>query len=190
LERCLACEADAVDTRGEPLLPGPRLHAHSRNPAFTNWACASRRLPRTSPDVPTTHRDSLRFLPMQHDKPDLIVGRFREPPARQCLRNTTVVCTIRSGCGQPSKAAPLGCRPRSASQARQRSTVPSPITSHQSHLTSHASVASTALRSAFSSPGVNSIAPAFALAIACSPLRAPTRACVQPGCDTVQAITT
>jgi len=30
VERCLACEADAVGTPGgEPLLPEPRLHAHS-----------------------------------------------------------------------------------------------------------------------------------------------------------------
>jgi hypothetical protein len=80
--------------------------------------------------------------------------------------------------------------PWGADRGRPRKRGSAPQFRHQSHLTSHASVASTALRSAFSSPGVNSIAPAFALAIACSPLRAPTRACVQPGCDTVQAITT
>jgi len=33
--------------------------------------------------------------------------RFREPPARQRLRNTTVVCAISSGYGQRSEAAPL-----------------------------------------------------------------------------------
>jgi hypothetical protein len=114
------------------------------------------------------------FLPVQHDKPNRIVGRFREPPARQLLRNATVVCRISSGYGQPSKAAPLqGNRPRTAA--------PPPLTPHVSPLPNHAPVASTALRSAFNSPGVNSISPAFAFAIACSPLRAPTRACVQPG---------
>jgi len=40
-------------------------------------------------------------------RPNRIVGRFREPPARQRLRHTTVACTISSGCGQRSKAAPL-----------------------------------------------------------------------------------
>jgi hypothetical protein len=96
------------------------------------------------------------------------------------------------------KAAPLqeGCRPAAAShlssvafsEGGKRGSAPLPR--DVSRLTSHAPVASTALRSAFNSPGANSIAPALALAIACSPLRAPTRACVQPGCETVQAITT
>jgi len=40
-------------------------------------------------------------------RPNRIVGRFREPPARQRLINTTVVCAIRSGYGQHLKAAPL-----------------------------------------------------------------------------------
>jgi hypothetical protein len=97
------------------------------------------------------------------------------------------------------KAAPLqeGCRPHRPrtcppcfSEGGSEAALHCRATSHFSRLTSHAPVASTALRSAFNSPGVNSIAPALALAIACSPLRAPTRACVQPGCETVQAITT
>jgi hypothetical protein len=32
-------------------------------------------------------------------RPNRIMGRFREPPAKQRLRNTTVVCTISSGYG-------------------------------------------------------------------------------------------
>ena len=31
------------------------------NPAFTRWACVSTRLPQTSPNAPTTHRNSRRF---------------------------------------------------------------------------------------------------------------------------------
>ncbi|HTD15649.1 MAG TPA: hypothetical protein VK673_10735, partial [Chthoniobacterales bacterium] len=46
------------------------------NPAFTRWACASRRLPRTSPDSPTTQRDSLHFLPIQRDKAKPHRGTF------------------------------------------------------------------------------------------------------------------
>jgi len=63
-----------------------------------------------TPDASTTHRDSLRFLPMHTIRPNHIVGRFREPPARQRLRNTTLVCTISSGYGQPLKAGrdPIG----------------------------------------------------------------------------------
>jgi hypothetical protein len=63
-------------------------------------------------------------------RPNRIVGPFREPPARQRLRNTTVVCTISSGYGQPSKAAPLQALDRSASQARQRSRTPFDILSY------------------------------------------------------------
>ena len=37
-------------------------------------------LPRKSPDAPTTQCHSFRFLPMQTDKPNRIVGRLREPP--------------------------------------------------------------------------------------------------------------
>ena len=111
------------------------------------------------------------FLPVRHDKPNRIVGRFREPPATQLPRNATVVCAISSSYGQPSKAAPL-------QENRPRPAAAQPLTAHFSH---HAPVASTALRSAFNSPGVSSISPAFAFAMACSPLRAPTRACVQPG---------
>jgi hypothetical protein len=82
--------------------------------------CPSRRLPRTSPDAPTTHRGSFRFLPMQPDKPNRIVGRFREPPARQRLKNTTVVCAISSGYEQPSKAAPLQAPRQSFSKRSHR----------------------------------------------------------------------
>jgi hypothetical protein len=100
-------------------------------PALIRWACANRRLPRTSADVPITHRDSLRFPPMPSDEAEPHRGTFPGAAclprtlsvARQRLRNTTVVRTISSGYGQPSKAAPLqGCGPQSASQATQRST--------------------------------------------------------------------
>ena len=51
-----------------------------------------------------------------------IRGRFREPPARQRLRNTTVIFAISSGDGQRLKAAPLhGSRP---DRPRKRGSAP------------------------------------------------------------------
>ena len=51
-----------------------------------------------------------------------IVGRFREPPASQPLRNTTVVCPNSSGHGERLKAAPLqGFRPN---RPRKRGSAP------------------------------------------------------------------
>jgi hypothetical protein len=44
---------------------------------------------------------------MHHDKPNRIVGRFREPPARQLLRNTKFFCANSSGYRERVKAAPL-----------------------------------------------------------------------------------
>ena len=57
---------------------------------------------------------AIRFILYQCNalKPSRIVGRFREPPARQRLTNATVVCTISLGHGQRLKAALLhGWRP-------------------------------------------------------------------------------
>jgi len=78
---------------GSRFYPNPVCTHILQNPAFIRWACASRRLPRTSPGGPTTHRDSLRLLPIQRDQAK--------------LHRETRVAT------------------RSASQARQRSTVAS-----------------------------------------------------------------
>ena len=77
------------------------------NPASIRWVRASRRLPRTSPDVPTN--TAIQFVSYQCNaiRPNRIVGRFREPPARQLLRNKTVVCAISLVDGQRLKAAPL-----------------------------------------------------------------------------------
>jgi hypothetical protein len=70
-------EADPVGTmEGSRFYPDPVCRYTVESPALTRWACASRRLPRMSPDIPTTHRDSLCLLPMQHDKAEPHRGTF------------------------------------------------------------------------------------------------------------------
>ena len=61
---------------------------------------------------------AIRFVSYQcHTiRPNRILGRFREPPARQRLKNATLVCAISSGYGQPFKSgSPPGVATRSDS---------------------------------------------------------------------------
>jgi hypothetical protein len=68
-----------------------------------------------------THRDSRRFLQCSAIRTNRIVGRFREPPARQRLRNTMAFSAISSGDGERSKAAPLH---RDPNRPRKRGNAP------------------------------------------------------------------
>ena len=64
-------------------------------------------------------------------RPNRIVGRFREPPARERLTNATVVCALSSGHGERLKAAPLhGCRPL---RPRKRGSAPNRAFSEREH---------------------------------------------------------
>jgi len=76
VERCLAssvakamadrCEADSVETpEGSRFYPNSVCSQVLDTPALIGWACPSRRLPRTSPDAPITHGDSLRSVSTQ-----------------------------------------------------------------------------------------------------------------------------
>jgi len=122
VERCLPAAAGRGRSRrhdgGEPLLPGPVCTHILETPYLIGGrvrAGGSRERPLT-----LTQPTSIHFVSDQCNgiRPSRIVGRFREPPARQRFRNTAVVCTITSGYGQRSKAAPFqGARPGRAKAA-------------------------------------------------------------------------
>ena len=107
---------------GEPLLPAPVCTHILETPCLPvgHVQAGGSREPLLTHLQPTT----IRFVSYQcHTiRSNRILGRFREPPARQRLRNATLVCAISSGCGQPSKAAPLQ-RPRPG-RPRKRGSAP------------------------------------------------------------------
>jgi hypothetical protein len=143
------------------LRPNPRRIAHSN---ANDWKRHAENGRARLPNNPPRYQRPYRFVTAG----EITLGS--SPSGGLCMVGTVERCL-------PADVS----RPREDNAQRSRNLSP---------LTSHAAVASTALRSTLSSPGVNSIPPAFALAIACSSLRAPTRAWVQPDWDTVQAMTT
>jgi hypothetical protein len=185
VERCLACEADAVGTmEGSRFYPDPVCTHTLESPRLllgrVRAGGSHERL------LTSLQPTAIPFVSYQCNTIsqtaswDVSGSRLLDNASeirRLFARSDQVTGNLQKRL--PFRGADRG-RPRkrgSAPQFRHQS----PITNHQSPITSHAPVASTALRSAFKSPGVSSTSPAFALAIACSPLRAPTKACVQPG---------
>ena len=122
---CLACEADAVGTmEGSRFYPNPVCTQILETPRLSVGrvrAGGSRERFRTSLQSTEIHVVSYQRNAI---RPNRIVGRFREPPARQRLRNTKIVCAISSGYREHSKAAPLHgsrpARPRPAAATRPR----------------------------------------------------------------------
>jgi hypothetical protein len=178
VERCLACEADAVRTmEGGRFYPDPVCtHILETPRLLVGRVRAGGSHERLLTSLQPT---AIPFVSYQCNA--ISQTASWDVSGSRLLNNASEIRRLFARSDQVTGNLQKRLPSRGADRGRPRKRGSAPQFRHQSLLTSHAPVASTAPRSAFNSPGVSSISPAFALAIACSPLRAPTKACVQPG---------